>query len=196
LNVVNSAPDSPAGPDSAISYPLDVPFEESPDLRTPQRDQAIWRYLDFARFVAMLRSGGLWFARADTLGDEREGSIPAFDDSALGPGVAEEIGSFRKAVRKILYVSCWAGSDGESLAMWNRYSGLTSGVAIRSTVGDLISSIGDLERTLHVAYVDYIDYRVPPTPPTAKISTPGTSGNDGVLDTRKRSAQSPSAAKT
>ena len=36
----------------------------------------------------MIRSSTLWFARADMLGDEYEGSIPAFDDSgAYGPAL-------------------------------------------------------------------------------------------------------------
>jgi len=110
----------------------------------------------------MLRSQALWFARPDTLGDPHEGSIPPFDVSGQPPGVAEQMAAFRKAVQRILYVNCWDGGDDESLAMWSLYAGLDSGVAIRSTVGDLIDSIGDLDRTLNVGLVDYITYDLDP----------------------------------
>src|ERR1700675_4873804 len=33
-------------------------------------DTAIWRYMDLPRFVSMLATSGLWFAKADTLRDD------------------------------------------------------------------------------------------------------------------------------
>jgi hypothetical protein len=37
--------------------------------------QPIWRYMDFAKFVAMLQQGGLYFPRADKLEDRFEGAV-------------------------------------------------------------------------------------------------------------------------
>jgi hypothetical protein len=36
--------------------------------------QAVWRYMDFAKFVAMLQQGGLYFSRADQFDDRFEGA--------------------------------------------------------------------------------------------------------------------------
>lgn len=38
-------------------------------------DQAVWRYMDFARFIAMLRQRGLYLSRADKFDDRFEGAI-------------------------------------------------------------------------------------------------------------------------
>lgn len=44
------------------------------DLRVPN-EQPLWRYMDFSKFTAMLRQRGLYFPRADQLGDRFEGAI-------------------------------------------------------------------------------------------------------------------------
>jgi hypothetical protein len=38
-------------------------------------DQPVWRYMDFAKFVALLKQQGLYFPRADTLDDRFEGAV-------------------------------------------------------------------------------------------------------------------------
>jgi hypothetical protein len=35
----------------------------------------IWRYFDLPKFIAFLEHRGLWFSRADLLGDPLEGSV-------------------------------------------------------------------------------------------------------------------------
>lgn len=40
----------------------------------PKSDTTLWRYMDFAKFVAMLKDNALWFARVDRLGDPFEGA--------------------------------------------------------------------------------------------------------------------------
>lgn len=62
-------------------------------------DTRLWRYMDFAKFVAMLESRSVYFARADHLGDQFEGAA----------GVAERrpewdafyLDFFRNAVRTV-----------------------------------------------------------------------------------------------
>lgn len=44
------------------------------NYRRPVPETVLWRYMDFAKFVAMLNSGGFYFARADKLGDPFEGA--------------------------------------------------------------------------------------------------------------------------
>jgi hypothetical protein len=40
-----------------------------------ENNQSVWRYTDFAKFVAMLQKGGLYFPRADKLEDRFEGAV-------------------------------------------------------------------------------------------------------------------------
>lgn len=54
----------------------DRPAKDLVDLPFPAPQTMIWRYLSFLKFVDMLDRGELWFARADTLPDRHEGSIP------------------------------------------------------------------------------------------------------------------------
>jgi hypothetical protein len=40
----------------------------------PRAEASLWRYMDFAKFVALLKDRALYFARADLLGDKFEGA--------------------------------------------------------------------------------------------------------------------------
>lgn len=52
-------------------------YVERPSLKLPADQQKIWRYMSFTKFVSMLDSGKLHFARADTFIDKFESAIPA-----------------------------------------------------------------------------------------------------------------------
>jgi len=48
-------------------------YESHPSFELPEDLAApIWRYMDFTKFVAMLESDSLYFARSDRLGDPFE----------------------------------------------------------------------------------------------------------------------------
>ena len=65
--------------------------------KRPTPETVLWRYMDFSKFVALLKDGALYFARADHLGDAFEG--------ARGLAQREEewkaycLEYFRKAIR-------------------------------------------------------------------------------------------------
>ena len=48
----------------------------------PENAATLWRYMDFAKFVGLLKDGSLYFARADTLGDRWEGAKGAITNKA------------------------------------------------------------------------------------------------------------------
>src|SRR6266498_1689302 len=54
-------------------------YVADPSLPLPSDEQPIWRYLDFAKFVAMLDTGEFYLARADTFVDPFELAIPRLD---------------------------------------------------------------------------------------------------------------------
>ena len=114
----------------------------------------VWRYVDLAKLVALLDAKALFFARLDTLPDRFEGSLlrQGFDEPEmlvgdaqhLSPGQREILSRHREALlnfRPRALISCWHMSEYESQAMWELYAASRSGIAIRSTVGQLIASL-------------------------------------------------------
>src|SRR5438034_4947251 len=88
----------------------------------------IWRYLDFTKFVALLDSRSLFFARVSTLEDPFEGSFPPAQSvierliGAFAPGfvppeatIALEPGmeDIWKTMRYWAMVNCWHASRSE-----------------------------------------------------------------------------------
>jgi hypothetical protein len=65
-------------------------YQSDPNLSVPADDTPLWRYLDFPRFMSLLDSAAMWFARADTFTDHYELGVPAADLSAARAG-AEQV---------------------------------------------------------------------------------------------------------
>src|SRR5438132_14095582 len=92
-------------------------------------DMQIWRYLDFTKFVALLDSRSLFFARVSTLEDPFEGSFPPAQSvmerviGAFPPGLVPKgarielepgIQDVWKTMRYWAMVNCWHASSHES----------------------------------------------------------------------------------
>jgi hypothetical protein len=123
------------------------------------RDASLWRYMNFAKFVSLLESRALHFARVDVLEDEFEGSlsIPMSVLPRIGidqHGQQVEIGPWsesfdaqmraaRETLRHCIWVNCWNRSETESAALWDLYARRDQGIAVRTTFGRLVSSFGD-----------------------------------------------------
>src|SRR5438045_2312384 len=125
----------------------------------------IWRYMDFTKFVSMLEYGGLFFPRADLLGDPFEGSwrkpFPLSDVTITPPTIGGiTLPPFMgrdafKWLRELVVISCWHMSQYESDAMWARYGGTNGSVVIQSSYSLLSAS---LPPTFHLGTVRYISY--------------------------------------
>lgn len=61
---------------------------EHPLFTTPDDKYPIWRYMDFTKFVSMLASSGVYFSRADLLGDPFEGSFSAANKGLERPSIS------------------------------------------------------------------------------------------------------------
>lgn len=124
-------------------------FSQPTDAATP-----IWRYMDLAKYIALLNTQSLHFSRLDKLGDPFEGSLSKAEYKRLQE-LAEQgekkgdlpvewrgryfdilMGSTRCARREI-YVSCWHMNAAESEAMWRIYSTSAFAVAIKTTYAKL-----------------------------------------------------------
>lgn len=130
----------------------------------PDATAAVWRYMDLERYLSLLQSGCLHFARADQMADRWEGSYSQVN-IALRPELygehyeqiaASRIGA-RAGMLQRTHMNCWHLAAVESAAMWDIYQREGRGVAVRSTWGDLTGSI-TRERAVYGARVRYVDY--------------------------------------
>jgi hypothetical protein len=136
-----------------------------PDFAQPKNPKAaIWRYMDLAKFVRLLQTRRLYFARSDLLGDKFEGSntLAAHhwadrlsqpdQEVELGKlwpnmsatqarGVLQQLRLMRIGMRTQVFVSCWHLSDVESAAMWSLYGGNNASVAIRVPYASLARAL-------------------------------------------------------
>ncbi|HEY7334442.1 MAG TPA: DUF2971 domain-containing protein [Bryobacteraceae bacterium] len=123
-------------------------------------DTPIWRYMNLTKFLAMLVSKTLWFAKTKYLEDKYEGfaqakggEMPGNDRSAkcitrtTGEGVTDVISvpqamvelsrssaAYFENAREHLYVNSWC-AGAESMAMWEIYGANGCGIAVKSSVG-------------------------------------------------------------
>lgn len=126
----------------------------------------VWRYMDLAKLVSMLKSRSIYLTRIDRFNDPYEGTTT--------PRTAAGIGQFLKHIdavhdethilkmldsaRQELFVSCWHANRYESEAMWRLYCGDRGGVAIQSSYAALMEAIR-WQKGVYVGAVRYVDYR-------------------------------------
>ncbi len=139
-------------------------YEEHPSFEPLPDNAALWRYLDFTKFVSLLDKNALFFARADKLGDPFEGAFPEINILAMSlpqNDVPEDarlaLGTFRREVRRFTLINCWHNNAHESAAMWRLYSREYDGVAIKTDFKSLTESLkGD--QTVFVGKINYLDF--------------------------------------
>jgi hypothetical protein len=127
--------------------------------------------MDLAKFVSLLDTKSLFFARADKLGDPFEGSYPkqnlvnrqqAFSEIENETGnpplnMAAAISDVNSAWTRYHAISCWHLNTQESAAMWKIYVKSDEGIAIRSSFKRLKEAIVS-EKDIFIGKVKYIDY--------------------------------------
>ena len=129
--------------------------ESHPSLdRDVPADAVLWRYMDFPKFVSMLKESALWFSRADLLGDPLEGSFTLareierqriLENPPEGRTREELADVFRHHARLTsdnrlnVYLNCWHRGSHESMALWQGYGGGPYAIAVRTTFGLLDS---------------------------------------------------------
>jgi hypothetical protein len=149
-----------------------MPVNKHPLFLSPPPDAHIWRYMDVAKYLSLLESQALFFARADLLGDPFEGSwprknvearIPYFQSLGL-PGanpheIAQAFANYSKLNRQFSFVNCWHVNPNESMAMWRIYAQIGAGIAIRSTFQNLLQNLERASQKIYVGIVRYLDYQ-------------------------------------
>lgn len=131
-----------------------------------QQNAILWRYMDVAKFIAMVVDSALFFSRADRLGDPFEGSLPGPEARAHRLRLASLVGLRRANAmaepsryewsRTWIYVSCWHMNPYESAAMWKLYAQSGDALAVRVRMSALIAQLPD---SFFLAGVRYINYK-------------------------------------
>ncbi|EGQ9396001.1 TPA: hypothetical protein ACMDQA_003680 [Vibrio cholerae] len=97
----------------------------------------IWRYLDFTKYVSLLESQSLFFARLDTMEDPFEGTYPkAYLENSIEHNLHRDARS-REQLRRHVAINCWHENEYESAAMWKLYLKSDEGIVIQSTTKSL-----------------------------------------------------------
>lgn len=125
----------------------------------------VWRYMDIAKLVSMLKSGSIYLTRIDRFSDPYEGTITQLTAEGIDQFMksmdfatdASQVLKMTDEARRELFVSCWHANEHESEAMWRLYCGDSGGVAIQSTYLSLMESIR-LHQGVYIGVVKYIDY--------------------------------------
>ena len=153
-------------------------YESLPQREQPRDDTLLWRYMDLAKFIAIVETQSLFFPRVTTLQDRDpfEGHPPkSFVDwlKANPPSMVGQVDPNQRAkrtmadlanirdARKYICASCWHANVGESAAMWSLYSRSGDGgdgIALRVTFADLRKGFAATEQTVHGGMVRYVDF--------------------------------------
>jgi hypothetical protein len=135
-------------------------------------DETIWRYMDLAKFVLLLDSRSIWFARANTFEDPAEVfsrivpyRIPKQQrqvDRVWQEFITATDG-WLASLPKRMYISCWTRGKSQSVALWKLYSSDTHGIAVRTTAGRFRASLQLDETDRHLIRCARVRYtqRVP-----------------------------------
>ncbi|WP_299207846.1 DUF2971 domain-containing protein [uncultured Dokdonia sp.] len=125
----------------------------------------IWRYLDFSKFIALLETKQLHFTRLDDFYDKFEGAYPPSDyERFLSDDFLAKIEkSLLSQLIDILvrlgnFASCWHINNYENYGMWKSYINTNEGVAIKTTVGNLMKSLQNSKNSIVYGNVEYVDF--------------------------------------
>ena len=130
--------------------------------------------MDFTKFVSLISSRQLFFARADRFEDQLDCAWPKRNADQLvqdllrvnlsdfggllnSTDLALKHAEYLRSIRTYFAVNCWHMNAYESAAMWKLYLMGLEGVAIQSTYQKLCHSIKGAEK-VRVGVVEYIDY--------------------------------------
>ena len=129
----------------------------------PPPETRLWRYLSFAKIIALFETRRLHFTRIDQFDDHFEGVWPKSDlerfEKLEGGQVIPKV---TRAMRLGTAASCWLAADYESAAMWRLYAAGEEGVAITTTAAKLQALVGTVSQPYlsgisRVRYIDHVN---------------------------------------
>jgi hypothetical protein len=140
--------------------------------------------MSFAKFLSMLKSRSLHFARADMFEDPYEGHWTARSVQRLrellkrDPKKLAELLKFPSYYRQRTYISCWCEAEYESAALWDLYVQSNESIAIRTDYDTLSAELNASPYRVIRSQIAYVPYDM--------VETPAHIVGPLVLFTRKR----------
>jgi hypothetical protein len=150
-----------------------MPILDVPSFTQPRDEALLWRYVDLAEYVTILRTQKFRFARLDSFPDRWEGVSRAVTARDLRSGNAGPIVGRHTYVktdldtpeRKHASVLCWCHSEFENATFWQRYSPTNLGIALKTRVGRFKKLLAASTHDVVFGNVGYVDIRgMSPTP--------------------------------
>jgi hypothetical protein len=140
---------------------IDHPCFPQPD----EKQQRLWRYMDFTKFVAMIATRTLYFRRSDLLEDPFEGTYTNANYKRMHYECSEKeiaiANSTLKWLRKMTYINCWHANPHESAAMWKLYGQINECIAIETDYPTLAEVLPDNVLLGKIKYRDYETVLIP-----------------------------------
>jgi hypothetical protein len=135
----------------------------------------VWRFMDFAQFVSLLKESALFFARSDCMPDKCEGLYPdgnlmklrssyaiareEFSDKTLSDKIMSIILDRSIKDNKKYFMNCWYANEYETFAIWDTHLKGERGICIRSTFKKLTDCLSKIKYNVHIDKVKYVDFR-------------------------------------
>ena len=142
--------------------PNKVSFDQELELTN-----IIRRYLDLPKFLDMLRTSTLYLRRADGFCDRFEGALtPIFrrsmDEGYHNGDLEYDADYFYRKSRIGSFVSCWSLGAKDNMALWQLYGGVTTSVAVTTSIEALIRVAIHWNESVLLHKVQYIDHFINP----------------------------------
>lgn len=143
-----------------------MPYKPIKGISVPDSQQILWRYMDLAKFAALLQKGSLFFPSLNHLSsdDPWEGlpsrlnfEFPEMSNNATLLSLAKNSYSDEK---EHFYVHCWHMNDGESDAQWKIYGNNICSLAIVSHYKQICDAITDVRSIYGGAISYYLPHEV------------------------------------
>ncbi|MFT6970537.1 MAG: hypothetical protein ACJAXX_001103 [Roseivirga sp.] len=128
-------------------------YKEDQMFHTPEKETIVWRYIDFTKFVDLISSSRLFFCRSDNFDDPFEGVLQLKDYKQTNKMFDLEI-----MTKKFYFLNCWHINKHQSDAMWKIFLNTNNGIAIKSTVANIIKSLENTNDEVSVSKVYYRDF--------------------------------------
>ena len=134
-------------------------YKELKGIIQPKDEDVVWRYMSFEKFANVLATGSLFFARADKYDDKFEGYIPETTTLPHKPEDNPPVNRDDSNFRQYIMCNCWHHGEEESMGMWDKYHLRNSGIAIKTTMGNLKNSLLDEpeEPDVFIGKIEYIN---------------------------------------
>lgn len=153
-------------------------FKKADSIKLPDDwSSSVWRYLSTSQLLSILEKDKLRFTRTDEFPDPYEGTLPEkvleeIDFHSLESGLPNKVlkdeeadfifrGGYNsiETFQNTFFHNCWNFKSYESKPMWDSKSKDGEGVAIKTTVEDLIGCFEVFDKDyVFVGLVEYGDY--------------------------------------